>query len=462
MAERQASRWGLICHAHRNIRLRLAVTFINRFLNYLLTPLMGILFAASFGTAVAGVMLLVVAVAAIAFTFVGGHLAEVRGRRGTLLISEAGVVVAYGVMALANSPWWHSVAITYGCFLLNACLGGLGFPANDAVMIDVAKPDIRVALYTLIYWLQNIAAAAALTIGGFSYGPHFEVLPLIGLVLSSSAYLLTVFALAETKPRLPVERWGADRWRRRAWAGVMEYRSTLRDRPFLHLTAASVLLAALGVQLSYYLGIHLAASFHPQTFHLAGARLAVDGVRMVSIMRTLNTVLVIALALAVGSLLRKVPGQLRLLAGIALFSGGYAAIALTVNPWLLIGLSVVYSTGELMHTPARQVLLADLAATDQRARYMALYGMRFRLGGVIASVLVIIGSFVPAIGMAAVYGLLGIASAVLLLRPLRAQRNRADTVRPVPSVPSPSPSEQDLTSDCPRPQPQPASAPPVP
>lgn len=433
--------------AHPNIRLRLTVLFVNRFLNYLLTPLMAVMLAAAFGAATAGALLLTIVLAAICATFVGGHLADTLGRRGTLLISEAGVIAAYGLMAAANSPWWHSTTATYCCFLVNSCMGALGFPANDAVMVDVVSREIRAALYTTTYWLRNVAAAAGLTVGGFSFGSHFEVLPLLGLVLSTGNYSLTVFALAETLP--PAARTAAATGApssgsapRRLWGSMARYGPVVRDRAFMRLAAAAVLIGAVELQLGYYLGIHLQADIPRQSLVSVGSvRVVVDGVRMLALMRTLNTLLVGVFAPIVSPLIRRLRHSVRLHAGIALFCGAFAAIAVSTVAWQLIALSCVYTVGELMNAPARQVMLADLVDARRRARYMALYGMRFRVGGMIASLTVVLGSLLPGIGMSVLYCLLGLGASLLLRGPLRAWREAAAApAAPAPThVPAPPP-----------------------
>jgi DHA1 family multidrug resistance protein B-like MFS transporter len=422
--------------AHPLIRVRLAVAFVNRFLNFMLTPLVAILLAASYGSATTGLLLLVVVAATIVCTFVGGHLSDARGRRPTLLLSEGGVVVAYAGMFLANSPWWHSTALAYGCFLLNSCMGALGFPAADAVMTDIATPGTRAALYTVNYWLMNLAFASGAAVGGLFYGAHFAALLLLGLILSAAVWTVTLTRLTETRPERTTPGAGAGQG---VGAALRGYARAAADRVFLRLVLAAVLITSVEQQLTYYLGIHLAAHFRPQTLlHLGSWRVHLDGVGMLALLRTLNTVLVVVLALVVGRLVRWLPETVRMYTGIALFITGFMGLAVTGSPWGLIALSVVYTVGELMHVPVRQALMADLVDPGHRSKYMALYGLRTRAAGLTASLSVIIGSVVPPAGMALLFGVLGTGAALLLRVPVRVRREQRTAAACAPGEPVPT------------------------
>ncbi|MEU9050261.1 MFS transporter [Streptomyces sp. NPDC048384] len=422
--------------AHPLIRVRLAVSFVDRFLNFMLTPLMAILLATSYGTATAGLMLLVVVAATIVCTFVGGHVSDARGRRPTLLLAEGGVVVAYAGMFLANSPWWHSPALTFGCFLLNSCMGGLGFPASDAVLTDIATPGTRAALYTVNYWLMNAAFALGAAVGGFFYGAHFDTLLLVGLLLSAAVWTVTFTKLSETRPAGTPPSAAAGKGIGKAVRG---YARAATDRVFLRLVLAAILITSVGQQLTYYLGIRLAADFEPQTLlHLDSWRVRLDGVGMLGLLRALNTVLVVALALVIGRLLRRLPETARMYTGIAMYITGFMGLAVTGDAWCLIALSVVYTVGELMHVPVRQALMADLVDPDHRSKYMALYGLRTRAAGLAASLSVIIGSVVPPVGMALLFGVFGIASALLLRVPVRVREERRSAAAAAPIKPTSS------------------------
>lgn len=172
---------------HPNIKLRLAVGFVQRFLGVMLMPLMVIHLAALYGAGMAGVLTLIVAAAGIGSAFLGGHLADIHGRRPLMFWGEAGSVLTFAGLALVNSPWWESGPLTFTFFLLNICLSNMAQPAADAMVIDVSSPENRPLVYTINYWTINIAFTLGALVGGFLYHDHFMELLIGGAVLSVGA-----------------------------------------------------------------------------------------------------------------------------------------------------------------------------------------------------------------------------------------------------------------------------------
>ncbi|WP_371480623.1 MFS transporter [Kitasatospora sp. NBC_00315] len=406
---------------HRNIKLRLGVGFVNRFLSFMLAPLMAIYLTSALGAAVAGALLSLVVIVSLASTFYGGHLADVRGRRFTLLIAETGVVAGYLGMALANSALWHSAPATYVFFLLLSCSGALAFPANDSVLMDVATPEIRTTLYTVNYWSMNLAFAFGAAVGGFFYGRHFPHLLWAGVLLSAGVLATTFAALAETAPALGSRR-PEDKGVRAAFTGYVE---AARDRLFARIVIAAILLSTVELQLTYYLGVRLADHFTPQTpLRLGSWAPVVDGVQMLGILRTLNTVLVVLLALVAKRLFGLFSERVGMHLGIVLFTVGFMGLAVSDNAWLLIALSFVYTVGELMNVPMRQAVMADVINPRKRSKYMALYGLRSRAAALLASFGVALGPLLTPYGMAALFAAFGGISMLLLRAPSRQREER--------------------------------------
>jgi DHA1 family multidrug resistance protein B-like MFS transporter len=156
-----------------DIRLRIAVGFVQRLLSVLLMPLLVVHLATLYGPAVACAMTVCTAAAGIAANFVGGHLADVHGRRSVIVAGELGTTFTSGLLALANSPWWSSGAATFALFLLNTCFAQLAAPAADAMMADASTPENRPFVYTVNCWAINLIFAAGALVGGYLYDGRF-------------------------------------------------------------------------------------------------------------------------------------------------------------------------------------------------------------------------------------------------------------------------------------------------
>ncbi|MEV4920290.1 MFS transporter [Streptomyces tirandamycinicus] len=413
---------------HPNIRLRIAVGFVQRLLSIMLMPLLVIHLAVLYGPAVAGALTVAVAAAGIAANFLGGHLADVHGRRPVMVAGELGATVTFALLALANSPWWTSGVATFVLFLLNTCFSQMAAPAADAMMVDVSTPDNRPLVYTINYWSINLAFTVGALVGGFLYDGHFLHLLTGAAVLCLLTTAVVWRWISETAPRTG-ERPAAG-----AGAMVRGYLAVAHDRVFLRLMAAAALISAVEMQIGYYIAVRLADEFSPQTLAAVGSwNLEVDGVAILGVLRAVNAALVVALVLVAKALLARVPERARLYGGVAVFTVGYMTWAVSNTGWVLIAAAVVLTVGEIASVPVRQALLADLIDSEARTKYMAAYALNARVGLLVAALCVTLGAFVPAVGMSLLYGTAGLA-AILLYRSLlgvRAAREAGKLPAPV-------------------------------
>jgi len=425
---------------HRNIRLRISVGFVQRFLNVMLVPLMVIYFADLYGAAFAGLMTLVAAGVAIACTFLGGHLSDVYGRRPMLLVGEIGGFLSFTGIALANSHWWQSGIATYVLYLVNSGLSSLALPANDAMLIDVSTPQTRTTVYTINYWSINLALAGGSAVGGFLYSGYFSQLLVAAAVLSLGVAAVTWYGIAETAPNLGV----VDSARTGVRGILGGYLSVFRDGIFVRLLLAAVLTRGIEVQISAYIAVRLAQRFPDQSLlSLGGRDFTVNGVEMLGIVRTVNTLLVVGLAFFSSRLLRRMSDGRRLQLGIGLFTAGYMVLAVSNLGWVLIGATVVLTIGEIMNVPMKQALLADLVKPEARTKYMAAYNLNVRFGLIIGSVCVTLGAVLAPVGMSVLYAVFGVCAA-LLFRSLLRERARQAAAE-VPPAPELSPAAQART-----------------
>ncbi|MFJ9810772.1 MFS transporter [Streptomyces sp. NPDC101158] len=397
---------------HPNIRLRMAVGFVQRLLSVMLMPLLVIHLATLYGPAIAGVLTVCVAAAGIAANFLGGHLADVHGRRPVMVAGELGATLTFGLLALVNSPWWSSGLATFALFLLNTCCSQLATPAADAMMVDVSTPENRPLVYTINYWSINLAFTVGALLGGFLYDGHF-----LQLLTGAAALCLLTTAvmwrwISETAPRT------ASAAATGPAAMLRGYLAVARDRVFVRQLIAAALISAVEMQIGYYIAVRLARQFPEQTLlSLGGRSLDVDGVAILGVLRAVNAALVVALILAAKTLLARVPERVRLYGGIAVFTVGYMVWAVSDMGWVLIAAAVLLTFGEIASVPVRQSLLADLIDPEARTKYMAAYALNARIGLLAAALCVTLGAFVPALGMSLLYGTAGLAS-ILLYRSL--------------------------------------------
>ncbi|MFE9747084.1 MFS transporter [Saccharothrix saharensis] len=400
---------------HPNLRLRIAVAFVERALNTIITPLMAIYLAGQVGAARAGLLIGAAVVLAVVASLVGGPVADGRGRRLPLLVGTAGTAIAFLGMAAASSPWWGSAPAVFAFYVLNNAVSHFAVPANEAMIVDVTPTEHRKAVYTLQYWTVNAALAAGALVASFLYSGYFTAMLTVAAAIAGVAALVSLKYLTETMP----EAVGRPRFR----ALLRGYADAVRNRPFLRLVAGMTLWLGLETQLVGYIGVHLAQT-HPQRrewLALGPWHVHLNGVEVLGVLRAENTLLIVVLAAFSHRLARGLADRPRVLLGVALFAAGNATLVLAADLVVLVLAVLVLTIGELLHIPVMQAMLADLVPEHARTRYLAVFKLDIQGGLLISAAGISAGAVLPPWGMAVGFGVLA-ALIVTSYRPLLARR----------------------------------------
>lgn len=349
----------------------------------------------------------------------------------------------YGVRVLgfALYPLAHALPAFAAVALVTAA-ADRAFPAAQQALIgEVARGAGRDRLQASTRALQNAGngAGALLAIlvialagsAGYAYAAWGN----------SVSFALAALLLRPLRP-LPAasgtpaaRRAGA----RRTGAG---YRLVLADRPFLVLTGANFLNA-----LSYSALSVLFPLFAVEWLH---GPVALTGAAF-----TVNTALCAAAGVFVGARVRRTGARRTRAAALGggLFATAFAAqiVLGTLRPGsgpvlagALVAVVLVYTLGELVHSPAAEVLAVSAAPETVRGRYMAAYQMSWSLAKAVApslfTSLLALDGRVP-------WAFLMLTSAVAAALLLRVERRLpAEAVRPrpvtvgggTPAVPAPA------------------------
>jgi DHA1 family multidrug resistance protein B-like MFS transporter len=420
---------------HPNLRIRIVVGAVQRFLNIMVLPLVTLFLAGRFGVTAAGLMMLTIALMEVAGTLAGGHLSDTYGRRPLLIAGETGVALATAVMALAASSWLDSPILIYVGFALASFSTAMALPANDAMIVDVTDSDVRKFVYTINYWAINLALACGVILGGFLYAGYFPYL-LLAVALGSVAVLaVTVVKISETAPAIEAHEGAHEGVGAYLKGFVQGYRLVLGNALFAALLLAATLRMALEVQINYFINVRVSEGFPEQTLFTIGSWAArVTGVEILGILRAENTLLVVVLALVVLGALKRLNDRFRLYVGVVLFTLGTIVMAISNSGWILLAAMLVLTIGELLNVPVQQAMLADLVPEQSRTRYMAVFNLNVRLALLIASVGLAVGPWLKPAGMAIVYAAMG---AVIILGYRIVLNGMRKTPEAAPAVPVP-------------------------
>ncbi|MGW5432015.1 MFS transporter [Streptomyces sp. NPDC004059] len=383
------------------------------------------------------------AVTGLSFTVVGAVLTAT-GLAGIAVLPLAGAAVdrygakrvqyaLYGVRVagFALYPFAHSLPAFAAVALVTAA-ADRAFPAAQQSLIgEVASGAEHDRLQASTRALQNAgngagALLATLVVSlagsaGYTYAAWGNAL----------SFALAALLLRPLRPLRQVRRGraagAAAPGARRAGAG---YRLVLADRPFLVVTGANFLNALSYSALSVLFPLFMVEWLHGPSA-LTGAAF------------TLNTVLCAVAGIGVGARVRGAGARRTRAAALggALFATAFTAqiVLGTVRPGsatvlggALVAVVVVYTLGELIHSPAAQVLAVAAAPEAVRGRYLAAYQMSWSLAKAVAPSLF---TALLALDGRAPWAVLVLTSAIAAALLIRTEpRLPAQAVRPLPTT----------------------------
>lgn len=380
-----------------------------------------------------GLVMTVTGVAGLAFMPLAGSAVDRFGAKRVNLVLYGIRALGFALYPLASSlPAFAAVALV-------TALADRSFGVVQQSLIgEVARGAARDRLQASTRALQNAGmGAGALLVsgvlalwgtGGFAYTAW----------VNSLAFVLAGLLVSRVRPVRPVGGPAATGSARLPAAG---YRTVLHDRPFLGLTAANFLTAlgysALSVLFPLYLSTWLAA---PDS--LTGAAF------------TVNTALCAGVGVLIAGRVRRSGARRTRSAalGALLFAAAFVGqIALgTLRPGraatlvALLVIVVVYTLGELVHSPSGGALSVSAAPEAVRGRYLATYQLSYSLAGALApslftALLAVDGRLPWAVLTVAA---LGASLALLRLErhlPVEAVHAALPATAPVPHAPVPAP-----------------------
>ncbi|QTM98514.1 MFS transporter [Sediminibacillus dalangtanensis] len=385
---------------HPNIRVRIYTFFLSRIIGSMIFPFMAIYFTDKINAAAAGMLLLINVVVQFMAGLYGGFLADRLGRKRLMVMGETMKLFAFIGMLLVNAPWGTSAIATFAMMLVISVATGFINPAAEAMLIDVSTKETRAFMYSINYWAVNLSLMLGLMIGGWLFKTHFFEL-LIGLVgMSVITLWMTSVLIKET---LQTEKSAAPKH-----YGLLpllrSYQTVIKDLPFVLFTLGGIAILSLEFQRNNFIAVRLEQDIVPRAFTwIEGHDVLVDGVRLLSLLTVVNTVMIVLFTAVISNWIKNKPEQPIMYAGFILFGSGYAFMAFSNHiPGLFLAV-VVLSIGELLYVPTRQSMLADIVDDSKRGAYMAFNGFVFQVGKMFGALGIIVGEAIGGMSMAVLY-----------------------------------------------------------
>ncbi len=278
-----------------------------------------------FSTSTAGLVLAATMGASAIVTPPTGALLDRCSAKALVVAGSLASALGYAGFAYVDLPWQ-----AFACSIVSGAGIGAAGTALRTLTIRLVKPEQRAASFALNRVAGNFGIGSGATVAGFIVAfaqrlSSFQTLYFFDAV-TYAAFALIVLA-AVPSPRAETVT-ATD-------ANGTGFRAVARDRPFLTMIAANIVLVVVGHTL-----------------------------RVVARMRRTHA-FAAASALFAVSLLAVLPATLT-----------HSELAATS---LLAGVAIVFAIGECVHTNVLGPLVADMAPAHLLGRYLSLYGLTFTI-----------------------------------------------------------------------------------
>ncbi len=365
-------------------------TFLNKFGTFVLPFLTLYLTRRGFTLRDAGIAMSAYGLGSLIASGLGGWLADVIGRRKTIVLSMFSV--AFAMMALSQS---RSLVTIVAATFFAALTGELYRPASSALLADLVPPELRVTAFSAYRMAFNAGFAFGPATAGFLAERGFFWL-FAGDAATSVLFGIIALAMLPRAGQIHSDEGG--------W--VADLKTLAGDREFHRVLAGAFIIGLVFLQIS-------------STFSLHVTRLGFSAATYGMIL-SLNGVLVTFCELPMSTITGRFKPWQMMAFGYFLISIGFAGNAFAHSEAALIGCVVIFTFGEMATFPVTSAYIAGLSPAHMRGRYMGVYALVWSAGLIAAPQ---IGLRLLAIGPMTLWltcGVLGlIAAAIAISGPVK-------------------------------------------
>lgn len=293
----------------------------------------------------------------MASPFIGGYIADKKGRKKIYIAAQAvgaGIFVVCGFLHTVNPHLIPPLLILAS--LINHLVG----PINSAMVADIARdPEERRRAYSLLYLGINVGVAIGPIIGGFLLEQHTSLFFIIDAITTFVSVILVGLFVEETI--LTHEEMKAVKGDEKMEEGFAL--KVLLKKPILvAFTVCSIFGSAVYAQSGYGFSLHLQ--------HVFGN---VNGPKYFGLLMSFNAILVLVFTIAITEILSR-NKNINNIALAALLNGiGFGMIAFIGDKLPLFYLSVfIWTMAEIISVTNTSVFIMSHTPVNYRGRFNAI------------------------------------------------------------------------------------------
>ncbi|MCD1295512.1 MFS transporter [Methanocella sp. CWC-04] len=296
-----------------------------------------------------GFALMVAAVAGALTQVVSGELCDRVGRKIMMNIGLLIQMVAFTLLGFAviSDAGYDEFLIL---LTLREIAGGLYRNIPQVMVADVAGPGERIGAFSLIRIGANLGFAIGPVIGGIMAMHSYSLMFFMTAVTSGIYMIISLVILRDTLPGITGK------------LIRLEHMSPWMDRPFIIFCAVSGL-------------IMLVYSQMMTTFSSYSGIFANVPESQIGLLFSLNGLMIVFFQYPVARYLEHFRLTTSLAAGSSIYAIGFVIVGFCTDFRGLLFAMFIISVGELVITPPSMAIVAQMAPSDMRGRYMSVAGV---------------------------------------------------------------------------------------
>ncbi|MGD8813058.1 MAG: MFS transporter [Anaerolineales bacterium] len=333
-------------------------TFVDKLGGTMIFPFFALYVTQRFdvGMTEAGVLFAIFSVSGFVGNMAGGALVDKIGRRSMLLFGL--------VFSALSSLTMGFVGRLYVFYILAGFVGLLSDvagPAQGAMVADLLPEEQRADGFGILRVAANISWIIGPVIGGFLATRSYLLLFILDAVSSLITAAIVFRLIPETKPETEV-----DKPPETILETIKGYRLVATDKLFIGFMMASVLMSLAYLQLYSTLSVYL-RDVHGLQEQAYGALMSI------------NATTVVLLQFPITRRISSKPPMMMMVLGSLLYLVGFSMYGLVTTYVLFVVAMLIITFGEMVVMPISQAIVAGLAPTDMRGRYMAFFALSWTI-----------------------------------------------------------------------------------
>ncbi|MGB3261862.1 MFS transporter [Paenisporosarcina sp.] len=385
------------------IKIRIALRFLTIFSNAMVMPYVVVFFVEQVGNKTATWMIICIGFSGIIGYLIGGKMADQYGRKKLILIGEFLTAVGFLIVAIGNMPVGSKPFVSFIGFIIIYLFTSVANPAYSAFIIDETTKENRKNVYTVLLWTAYLSIALGSLTGGFLFEQYATILFLVVASVSFISFIC-VFIWIEDKYQSIVEGAVTPEAKGKPNHSTLKvYREMLRDPVFISVAYVTLTFALMDEQLSYYLSIRYVSLFGDEGYTLLG------------FLRTENTLLAVGLTVFFTRFLKKMSDLNAIITGSMIFFTGYILLSVSELSNILFLAMGIVTIGELILLPSTQTITAEIIPDEYRSTYSGVLGVVATIGGLLASLFILLTDFLSAVGFTIIYVSMGTLTLMVVL-----------------------------------------------